>query len=505
MKETGFIGRESFRLKFTDITETTIAAILVSKISNTSSITIEKIEFSLLDLFPHYKSLQNLSEILSGKKALLKNRFSEYMGDSINFLLKTDQNIRKKEVELISFYNQYINQCFYFLQYGDNYELLPSIEHYQVVETEKLHSYHISIIPVKFIEANKKNIYSHISLQETLFQKFQNIVGDIGPGISYRKQLEFAKEYFDKRQNNTGEKSFEFNLKEIKYRHLVSSIEENGERLTLPAAMTTDMSQRILLPFFMESIGLLDVNKLKISNSPLHIDNIELIYSVNRPSLKNNYSAESYGLSSSKRQSLNETQIEIYERYYQKLLGNGCFAGRPELEKHFIEIFYWLIKKVSICLEEPSFLKEKSIKWLEENRTKRYTKMEDDFLLPFLHERLKEEFGEIIHKKPEKFGGEVDILFSELPLELKVRKNATESLSDIINEKYAPASQAATYAAVSRVGFVIVLDLPQNTGSITNLDVCFHLIEKEFDSTKLNTNIMVCILHCNLPTPSAAK
>ena len=255
----------------------------------------------------------------------------------------------------------------------------------------------------------------------------------------------------------------------------------------------------------METIGLIDINKLKISSSPCDINDIELIYSVNKPAIKNRYLAKSFGLSANQRKTLNETQLEIYERIYRKLQENACFIGRPNIEEQFVSIFHWLLKKVTYCLEEPSFLKEKSKLWLQENSDKKYIQMEDNFFLPFLNERLKDEFGDLISKKPEKFGGEVDLLFSELPLELKVRRNSDDSLIDVINEKYAPASQSATYSAVTRLGFVLVLDLPQNTNSLTNLDVCFKVIEKDYDNDSLKTNIVVCIFHCNLPKLSSAK
>jgi hypothetical protein len=331
------------------------------------------------------------------------------------------------------------------------------------------------------------------------------MVKEIGPGISFRKQLDLANEYFAKRKNTTGEKIFEFDLKEITYRHVVSFVEEKGERLTLPQPFTTGASERISLPCYMESLGLLDINKIKIGTSPLVIEDIQLLYSIEKPAVKNRFSAKSFGLSSQNRKTLNETQIEIYERIYTQLLENASFLGRPKIEEQFAEIFSWLLKKASYCLEEPSFLKEKSAKWLNENGKKKYVQMEDEFFLPFIHEKLKDEFGDKVAKKPEQFGGELDLLFSEIPLELKVRKNSKESLADVINEKYAPASQSATYAAITRLGFVLVLDVPQNKNEITNLDVCFKVIEKVFNDESLKTSIVVCIFYCNLPIPSSAK
>jgi len=505
MQEKGFIGRESFKLKFSDITELAVASVLVSKIDDTHSSTMINLDFSLFDFFPHFESLEKISNLILDKKAVQKDRNSEYLVDWFNFLFKSDFNSSEKEVDLIQFYNEYLERRLYFLKNGDSVALIPCIEDYTIETNYKLHNFVISVIPNKFIKIHAQNILKDITLKESLFSTFQNKVAELGAGVTSRKQIEFANEYFDERQNRTGEISFEFNLKEIKYRHLLSTIEENGERLTLPQPLTTGASERINIPFFMESIGHLDINKFKVTSSPLQIEDIDLSYSINKPAIKNRYLAESYGLSATQRRVLNETQIEIYEKIYKKLLNAACFVGRPSLQEQFSVIFPWLLKKVSICLEEPSFLKEKSTKWLDENKDRKYIQMEDDFFLPFLHERLKDEFGDLISKKPEKFGGEVDLLYSELPLELKVRKNSTESLVDVINEKYAPASQAATYAAITRLGFVLVLDLPLKGNDATNLDACFKIIEKDFDNESLSTCIVVCIFYCNLPTPSLAK
>ena len=232
MKEKGFIGRASFKLKFSDITELVVGSIIVSKLSDAQSTNVETIEFSLFDFFPHHDSLENLSQVVSGKKALQKDRNSEYLVDMLNFMYKTDFNSNEKEVDLIHFYNEYLERRLYYLKNGDSVGLIPSIEDYKVDKTYELDKYIISIIPEKYIKIHSKNILKDISLREELFHTFQNKVEELGAGVSYRKQMEFANEYFKERQERTGEKSFEFNLKEIKYRHLLSTIEESGERFT---------------------------------------------------------------------------------------------------------------------------------------------------------------------------------------------------------------------------------------------------------------------------------
>lgn len=505
MEEKGFIGRASHQLKFIDITELAIASILISKIEDVNSSTIVHIQFSLFDFFPYEKSLKELSSIICGKKATSKDRNSEYLVDFFNFTYKANIQPAIKEVDLVHFYNEYLGLRFHYLKEGDSVGLKPCIEDWHIDEKYELHNYTISLIPNKFIKIHSENILLDVSLKEKALFMFQDKVNELGAGISYRKQMEFALEYFEERQKMTGEKQFEFNLKEIKYRHLLSYTDDGNERLTLPMPLTTDASTRINIPFFMESIGLIDINRFKITSSPLQIENIDVSYFINKPAIKNNYLAKSFGLNANRRKSLSESQIEIFERIHKELSEKACFLGRPKIEEQFSDVFYWILKKVSICLEEPSFLKDKSVIWLDENKNKKYVQMEDNFFLPFLHERLKDEFGDLIIKKPERFGGEIDLLYSELPLELKVRRNVNDRLADIIDEKYSPASQAATYAAITRLGFVLVLDLPHNKKGITNLDACFKLIEKDFGDNSLSTNIVVCTFYCNLPTPSSAK
>lgn len=185
---------------------------------------------------------------------------------------------------------------------------------------------------------------------------------------------------------------------------------------------------------------------------------------------------------------------------------NLCFVKQKKLENDFFGLACWLIKKVAYCLEEPDFAKKPALKWMKENNDAAYKKMEDDFFLPFLYERLRDEFGQIVTKKPEKFGGNVDILFGDIPAELKVRKGCKQALIDIIvDEKYRPTSQAATYAANTRLGCVVVLDLPTDSPEITNLAGCVQLTTRSFLEFDLPTSIVVFILHCNLPRPSGAR
>jgi hypothetical protein len=132
--------------------------------------------------------------------------------------------------------------------------------------------------------------------------------------------------------------------------------------------------------------------------------------------------------------------------------------------------------------------------------------MEDGFFLPFLYERLREKFGPLATKKPERFGGNVDILFGDIPLELKVRKDQRAALVDtVVDETYKPTGQAAAYAALTGLGCVAVLDLPSNTPSVTNLSACVKVVTRRFAEAKSPTSIVVFVFQCDTPRPSAAN
>lgn len=504
MKESGFIGRESYRMEFSDLPEVLFASILTRKITDIHESRSITIELSLHDLFPQYGSLQEIERAIAGKRAIRRDRNTEYFTDVINFLFKTDYEPHEKEIDLLHFFNSYIERRLHFLAKGDNLELKKCVEDYEVNDSQPLHSFRVTLVPSSFIPIHSKNLFDSLAYKEKLYVQFKDKVENIGWGMSYQKQIENALDYFSKRQSQTGENKFDFDLREITFRHLLQYAEDKDERLTLPAPLANNTSERLSIPFYLELTGHLDIEGFKISSPIEDIGNIEVVFSVAKPAIRNRFLAKSFGLTADQRRSLSETQIEIYERVYRTLFERGSFIARPGIESSFCKFFYWVLKKITYCLEEPSFLKERAERWLGEHGDAKYTQMEDNFFLPFLYEKLRDEFGELSIKKPERFGGEIDLLFADLPIELKVRKNDTESLIDIIDSNYKPASQAATYAAVTRLGFVAVLDMPRNEKKVTNLDSCVKVIEKQFSENSLNTQIIVCIFYCNLPRPSAA-
>lgn len=234
MQEKGFIGRDSFRIRFEDLHEVVYASLILNKIENYEEQSLVEVEISLLDLFPRYKSLEELAEVIQGKTGVLKNKNSEYFADMINHMFGTNYNAAETKIDLIDFYNKRIKQCLDYLVKGDSVALKPCIESVDTVTNQSLHSFIVKFIPKKLREIQAKNVYNHFTLSERMFSEMQDKLEETSPYVSYRKQLEFAHNYFKERQDKTGEVSFEFNLKEIPFRHLVTTMENENERFTLP-------------------------------------------------------------------------------------------------------------------------------------------------------------------------------------------------------------------------------------------------------------------------------
>ena len=88
-------------------------------------------------------------------------------------------------------------------------------------------------------------------------------------------------------------------------------------------------------------------------------------------------------------------------------------------------------------------------------------------------------------KKPEKFKGEIDLFFDNcLPIELKVWKEKRTDFESIVDEKFPHLGQAATYASIDRIGFMVILDVSSPEKGIKNIENCWKILTKEFDINK---------------------
>ncbi len=74
----------------------------------------------------------------------------------------------------------------------------------------------------------------------------------------------------------------------------------------------------------------------------------------------------------------------------------------------------------------------------------------------------------------------------------------------MVDEKYKPTGQAAAYAALTRLGCVLVLDVPKGTPVVTNLSACIKVVRRDFAEAEYPTSVVVFVFHCNSPRPSSA-
>lgn len=111
-------------------------------------------------------------------------------------------------------------------------------------------------------------------------------------------------------------------------------------------------------------------------------------------------------------------------------------------------------------------------------------------------------------KKPERFGGEIDILFDDIiPIELKVRRGRKQPLDlSEVDDAFRPSGQAAAYALISRLGFVAILDIPDADVSGVNLESCVSVVDRRFpEDNPYPTSIVVVTFRCQHSVPSGVR
>jgi hypothetical protein len=498
---TGFLGRRHFKIRFSDVSEFFLSRCLLLKAPDPHSDAEIEIEFSLLDLFPKFQNETALADHLSGKFLELSERITELMSDVVNAVSGFQIEPKVRQEPAVEFLNGHLERRLHFLAHGDDTFQKQCIEQFSRDTSGPLYRFRVRFVPKKLAAVSSENLRDFLDIARTMLRKIAQQTDKAFLRIDYRKQLDTLVNFLDRRREHTGETEFSFETKDVGFRHAVLATDD---MLTLPSPGTTGASERILLPLFLEINGDLDILSIGLSSDPLDVNDVTIRHTIARPSIANAFGVTAQGLTPDLRRGLNEHELKVYDRVYRRLAKRFIFAGKPSLESSFGELFCWLIRKVSYCLEEPSFLKQPAVAWLAEHRNDKYRKFEDDFFLPVIYERLREHFGTRVMKKPEQFRGEVDVLFdTSIPIELKARESGG-SAEDAVNAKYPGEGQAAAYAANSRLGIVLLLDVVEEGKKITNLEHCVAVTEREFDGGQnLPTCIVVLIFHCHHPRPSS--
>lgn len=489
-----------------------MSGVLLTKLPNAESSEQLTIQLSLADLFIG-KALEGLgpnSEVQVHSSRITRditNFFSLMFGDVAKEVLGTDAEA-KKGMKIGDYFGKKIENWLEFLRDGDSLSFKPSIEAFERVSEDSLGCpvFSVQLIRQKYIDVYKANIVDAIQFQEVAFQLLGSSVDLSEPTIAIEKQLDFLRQYLNSRNSVTGEATFAFRLSDFNSRKAMLAFDGPDGAGVMPTPLSSGANIKALLPFVLALKGELDIDQVKIVSDAPNIDAVDIQFSIRRPAVRNILAATYCSLPAEKRALMSESEIKVYEDAVKELQANLAFAGKPKLEAQFAELSAWIIRQVAYCLQEPSFLQSPARAWRQENAARGYEGMEDGFFLPFLYERLREKFGPLATKKPERFGGNVDILFGDIPLELKVRKDQRAALVDtVVDETYKPTGQAAAYAALTGLGCVAVLDLPSNTPSVTNLSACVKVVTRRFAEAKSPTSIVVFVFQCDTPRPSAAN
>lgn len=501
-----------YKLPFDELGEVFFSGVLLTKLSAIDHPDPVTLHLGLSDLFIG-AALKNLTpesvvnvHRTSGPGRDIATFLSVLFGDLIDDALP---DVGEREAQTLgAFFGFKLRKVLGYLRDGDSGDLQPAIESFEQEAEDEfgVPIFRVQVHRQKFLNAFKANVASLVGFQEKAHRLMSSIADLSQPAVAVDKQIGFLRDYLDGRRSATGETTFSFQLRDVNFRRILQSFQGAGGQGIMPTPLSSDAGIKAVLPFVLAAKGELDIDQVKITSPAQQIDAIEIQFSIRRPALKNVLGATYCALTPEKRQLMSEAEIKVYEDMVRQLQANLCFAGKPRLEQEFSQFASWAIKQVAYCLEEPSFLKAPALNWLKSHDGVGYQRMEDDFFLPFLYERLRDRFGPVVSKKPERFGGNVDILFGEVPVELKVRRGQKKALVDtLIDEKYKPTGQAASYAALTGLGCVLVLDVPTESPSVTNLTACVKVVTRRFSEAQQPTSVVVFIFQCDTPRPSDAQ
>jgi hypothetical protein len=493
LKKVEAVYERSRTVRFSDIDELLIARVLLSKSDATRSESVEVV-FDLSCLFTTYRSLEEVEEAARAT-AQLSDRLTETVTSVLSSIFSTTMNPATTDVVAWDYYVGRVRSRLQFLRDGDDTYLKPMIESFSEGPPG---TFKIWFRPSSLRDLLSVGLGHRLDLVGTVSQKLALKIESSFERIDYRKELDLLRRFLDERHQRTGERSFSFRSDEIPFRHAFQAF---GAQAVMAAPGTCGPSERILLPLMLEAAGQLDIDNIGIVSPAEDPKSVVFKYAVRFPSSDNVYERGLGGLSSQERRQLSEIQLSKFDAIHRHLSRRYVFLERPELETSFAAVCSWFLKKVDYCLQEPTFLARPAKSWLDDHAADGYTKFEDDFFLPFLHERLSDAFGGQVLRKPERFGGEVDLLVSNLPIELKARKKG-KPLTETVDESYRPVGQAAAYAASVRVGIVAILDFPDGDSKLSNFDSCVRTVERVKDS-EFPTCIVVFIFHCHHPKPSS--
>jgi hypothetical protein len=507
----GFLGRQHHKLRFTELSETFLGRVILLKCPDPNETQPITVPLSLCDFFRRDKPEELIAK-LEGVEFSEALKLMESGADMMSAMLGGGITAHATTEPALDYYQKNIASRLGWLKSGDPIDnKLPCIEDFTSRATGRLITHDIVVRPAILRDRLGEYIPASLELVGNLLKMLdaaEHRPADFGPRIDYKKQVESLVEYLDGRQAVTGETAFALLSNQMPFRWALQEYVDALGVTTMPQIGTSDVHDKIMLPLYLEVNGFLDIVGLDLESDPLEPHDVVVRYSIQRPGARNIFGARNAGLEPALRAKLNETELALYHRLHKAVREGLVFGGKPQLESGFGAVCSWLIRKASYCLQEPTFLSRPAREWLKQHASDKKTQMEDEFFLPKLYERLRDDFGSRVVKKPERFGGEIDILFDDtIPVELKVRRGYKKPL-DIseLDESFRPGGQAAHYAAICRVGIVAVLDLPSDDAQVVNLENCASVIERRIPSdASYPTCIVVIVFRCHETTPSSSR
>ncbi len=487
------------RVRFADLDEFFFARVLLGLLDRPIDHANAVVELTLNRVFTTHRSPAE-AEAAADVSFDYSHRIVEELADVLSALCGRNLQPQRTSTSAREHYFNLLRTKLRFLRDGDGLAVPPTIDSFQEPEPGR---FSIAFDAARLRASISENLEKRLTIATRFATAVASRTPDVGFRIDFRKELDLLSDFLDARQAITGEHEFDFTSRAMPFRHAVTTLAD-GAAMAAPA--TCGPAERVLLPIYLEISGLLDITHVGIVSSPARPDDVHVKYSVRRPAHANIFGAAHQGLSPEDRRRLSDIELSIYDRIHRYFRDRYVFAGRPELETSFGALAAWLLRKVGYCLEEPSFFGKPALKWLADNAGAQRQRMEDEFFLPALQERLHGSFGDRIRRQPGMFAGKPDLLFDSIPIELKVRRGAKAPLAAAVDDSYAPVLQASAYAAKTRLAIVVVLDLPDDDTPAysTNLDNCVVPFERDAGGD-FPTCGVIFSFHCHHPTPSGFR
>lgn len=504
------MGIKYDRFQVLDIDPIILGRKLIVKADQNNMDQEQSVQLCMIDFYQALIDIKLLEEQLIDVEFEVFDTLTEQVSVVASALSKTEISPKTDIVPATQYYNDVLNKKLNFLKKGMGYLSLgsddtgdPIITDYKAIKKTGLKVFDVTFELSKLIAGLKKFIKDYKYLHDKMHRLWEGSINQTAPSIDKQGQLfidqvRLAQEHLSINKVNIGMRDWGMRM--------VAFVSDDGDLCLHPFNM--DYRGKAILPLYLEAHGVIDIHDISLVNNLLDHSNADLQYTVSRPCVINIFDSDNTPISLDQRKSLSETQIVIIEKVFEELNEALIFAGKPNLKRSFCDLIIWYIKKLTYCLEEESFLRDKTVGYLARNNEKGYVTIEDDFFLPFLLEKLSSTFNsKRIIKKPERFKGEIDLLFDNcIPIELKVWRDKYKDLEHTVDEKYPHIGQVSTYASIDRVGFLVILDISFPEKGIRNIENCWRVLTREFDINKLHsTKIISLIFDCNHTQPSKLK